>query len=100
MTMRFRYLLEPTRSPVITLGGRSERPRPIVTISLVGPTSTVARAAVLDTGADDTVFPEWIATAIGLDLSQAPAGESRGVGGSTIPVRYADVILRLTDGQE
>jgi hypothetical protein len=56
--------------------------------------------ALLDTGADDTLFPEPFATQIGIDLSAAPTGEGMGVGGALVPVRYALVSLRLTDGKE
>jgi predicted aspartyl protease len=60
----------------------------------------VARQGLLDTGADDTVFPEALAATLGLDLSQAPVGGLTAAGGALFPVRYAQVTLRLTDGQE
>jgi hypothetical protein len=56
---------------------------------------------LLDSGADDTAFPEVAAVQIGLDLSQAPFGEVSGVVGiGVVPVRYAQVELRVTDGRE
>ena len=54
----------------------------------------------LDTAADDTIFSEILAAQIGLDLTGAPAGTGAGVGSASIPLRYARVQLRLTDGRE
>ena len=56
--------------------------------------------ALLDTGSDDTVFPERVAAAIGVDLSNAPVGEASVVGLAGIRVRYAQVKLRISDGRE
>lgn len=69
-------------------------------VTLVTPTGTVVREALLDNGADDTVFPEAVAHKLGLDLTHAPAGEAGGVGGQTFPVRYAQVTIRVAQGQE
>jgi hypothetical protein len=88
-----------TKSPVWTLGGRQDRPKSLVFVSIVGPTSTDAREGLLDTGADDTVFPEQVATIIGIDLSLAAVGEAIGMGGVPLQVRYAEVKLRITDGK-
>ncbi len=100
MSMIFHYTPLQVPAPVWTLGGRSERPRPIVTISLIGPTATLVRRALLDTGADDTVLPEDLAAMLGIDLSQAPIGEARGMSGQPLPVRYATLTIRMTDGHE
>jgi hypothetical protein len=67
---------------------------------LVGPAHAYPLNALLDSGADDTVFPEYVARFIGLDLSAAPTGTAAGVGSSGVPVRYAQLTLRLTDGRE
>jgi hypothetical protein len=56
--------------------------------------------ALLDTGADDTLFPEELARKIGLDLTPAPFVGGRGIGMAHVPVRYADVTLRVSDGRE
>src|SRR5438128_416546 len=100
MSLRFRYQLHRTKQGVFPLGGRWVRPRPIIIVSLIGPARTVACEGLLDTGSDDAVFPDRIATRIGLDLTGAPAGEAEGMGGAIIPVRYALVRLRVTDGRE
>jgi hypothetical protein len=55
---------------------------------------------LLDTGSDDTVFPERVAARIGVDLTHAPTGGASGVGGGTALLRYAEVVLRLSDGRE
>jgi hypothetical protein len=100
MSMRFRYTPLKTAAPVWPLGGRLERPKPIVTATLLGPTIAVWRESLLDTGADDTVFHESVAAAVGVDLTGAPTGQGKGVGGAMVSVRYALVKLRLTDGHE
>lgn len=100
MALRFRYRLVPINRPVLPLGGRWVRPRPLVHVTLVGPTASQLLLATLDTSGDDTVFPERLAALLGIDLSQAPAGTASGVGSRGIPVRYARVKLRLTDGRE
>jgi hypothetical protein len=100
MTLRFPYRRVPTPHPVISLGGRRERPRSLISVSLAGPTNTVVRVCRLDTGADDTVFPEDVALRAGIDLTGAPVGQATGVGGGPVPVRYAQAELRISDGRE
>ena len=100
MSMRFRYSRLRTAQPAWPLGGQSERPRPLVLVSIIGPAATAVERGGLDTGADDTVFEERVATRIGIDLTGAPTGSNTSVGGTTVAVRYAQVNLRLTDGHE
>jgi hypothetical protein len=98
--LHFRYVLQPAARPVCSLGGRHVRPRPIVPVTIIGPAGYRTRDAKLDTAADDTVFPEFLAAFVGVDLTNAPLGEAAGLAGQPIPVRYAQVELRLTDGAE
>jgi hypothetical protein len=100
MTLRYRYKLISSGTPIVSLGGRFGRPRPLITVTLMGPADTAVLEAILDTGADDTVFSENTAVLIGLDLTNAPTSTAAGVGGGNAPLRYAEVALRLTDGQE
>src|SRR5437879_85033 len=100
MSLRYRYVQVPVNRPVLPLGGRHVRPRPLVPVTLIGPGGTSVQRAIVDSAADDTVFHERIAAVIGIDLSQAPAGTASGVGSSGIAVRYAQVTLRLAAGQE
>src|SRR5262249_19241984 len=100
MSLRFPYTPFPTKKPLWPLGGRSERPRPVLLVTVIGPTGTQVELALLDTGADDTVFPEDVAALIGVDLTNAPTGEAAGVGQAAAPLRYAEVTLRITDGRE
>jgi hypothetical protein len=100
MTMRWPYKLVPSPQPILSLGGRWVRLRPIVVVTLIGPTGTVAREAQVDSAADDTVFPEDMAAMIGLDLTQAPRRSASGVGLVPVPVRYAETTFRITDGRE
>jgi hypothetical protein len=100
MTLRYRYKVIPSAAAVVSLGGRFGRPRPLVTVTVIGPTDTAVLEAILDTGADDTVFSDNTAALIGVDLTTAPTTTAAGVGGGQAPLRYAEVLLRLTDGAE
>jgi predicted aspartyl protease len=100
MSLRYPYKLQTVSHSVLSLAGRSVRPRPIITVSVLGPGGNQVEAALLDTGADDTVFPEDVATAIGIDLTSAPAGQAAGVGMVPAMVRYAEVTLRIASGGE
>ena len=100
MALTFPYAFYPGPGPVWPLNGRPGRPRPVINVAVVGPTGTQAAEALLDTGADDTVFPDWVAGLIGLDLTNAPTRSASGVGLVAAPIRYAEVLLRLSDGRE
>ncbi len=100
MSLLFAYRIYPGPGPVWPLGGRIGRPRPVVHITVIGPNGASVQEALLDTGSDDTVFPEHVAAAIGLDLTNAPTGSASGVGMAAASIRYAEVTLRLTDGAE
>jgi len=101
MTLRFRYQRFFVKSPLIALGGQTWYPRPIIPVSLIGPTGiAVAKDALLDTGATNTVFPEAVAVALGLDLSTAPTSTGSTVGAPTIPLRFAAITLRVADNQQ
>ena len=101
MSLIFPYTTSPTPHPVWTLHGRKDRPRPVIFVSVIGPTGIAVRSCFLDTGADDTEFPDVVAAGIGLDLSQAPTGTASGVGSkSPVVLRYAEVVLRISDGRE
>src|SRR4051794_1635484 len=98
--MRFRDTPLRAKTPVVSLGGSQMRPRPIDPVSLIGPGNTQAIPGGLDSHADDTVFPEQYAVLTGIDLTNAPNGTAAGIGQAPVPVKYAQVPLRLTDGVE
>ncbi len=98
--MRFAYKPIRTTAPVVPLNGRQERPRPIVNITLIGPSGSKVISGRLDSHSDDTVFPEQYAVQTGIDLTNAPQGTAAGIGQVPVPVKYAQVTLRLTDGVE
>ncbi len=100
MSLRYRYVHAPVNRPVLPLGGRHVRPRPLIPVTLIGPGGTTVQRAIVDSAADDTIFPDRVATLIGLDLVQAPAGTGSGVGSGMIALRYAQVTLRLAAGLE
>jgi hypothetical protein len=96
--MRFPYVALPTRRPVYTLGGAQVRHRPLVVIQVRGPAGARSLSAALDSGSDDTLLPAYLAPRLGIDLTDAPAGEAGTIGGSAIPYHYATVRIRLSDG--
>jgi hypothetical protein len=100
MAMRFPFKIVPVQHPIISLGGRWVRPRPLISVTVIGPTDSRLRLGLLDTGGDDTLFPESLAATLGVDLTNAPTGAGRGVGLGNVPLRYAQVGLRITDGKE
>ena len=100
MGLRYYYQLVPVSHSVVPLGGRWVRPRPIIDVTLIGPTDSRLTNALLDTGADDTLFTEDWAAKIGVDLTNAPAGTGTALGMGKIPLRYAEVTFRIADGSE
>jgi hypothetical protein len=72
----------------------------LIHVGVLGPRGCRVREGLLDSGADDTVFPETAALQIGIDLTSAPVGIGSSVGLAAIPLRYAQVTLRTTDGVE
>src|SRR5687768_13482659 len=100
MSLRFPYTGVRVNHPLPSLAGRRVRPRPILGVTLIGPSGSTHRRCLLDNGADDTVFPEAVAGLLGIDLTTAPELQAGGVGGTTFPIRYAEITLRITDGVE
>jgi hypothetical protein len=72
----------------------------LIIVSVIGPGNTFPTEGLLDTGADDTVFFESLARFIGIDLSNAPIGQATTATLTDASIRYARVILRMTDGKE
>jgi hypothetical protein len=101
MGMIWPYHRFPTGQPIITLGGLSYRSKPILQFTVIGPGGTRLLDGLADTGADDTIFSESTAQRIGLDLTGAPTGHTRGPAGlNRAALRYAEVTLRLAQGTE
>lgn len=100
MSLLFRYTMIRVPRAVVSLGGRWSRPRPLLPVAVIGPANTSAVDGYLDTGADDTIFSERLATYIGLDLTNAPQSQLTTATLTNAPIRYAQVILRITDGKE
>ena len=100
MSLRFPYQVYATNRFIPSLSGRTARPRPVMSVTIIGTNGSRATEATIDTAADDTIFPESIAQSIGIDLSTAPILSGQGVGMVITPLRYAQVTLRLTDGRE
>ena len=100
MSLRFPYQPFQVGQPLVSLGGRLTRPRPIIPVTLIGLLRAVLTSGLLDTGADDTIFPELLAQRLGLDLSNAPQGSGAGFGMHAAVLRYAEVPLRIADSNE
>ena len=102
MSMKFPYKSIKLQMAAWTLRGRPDRPCPLLTAAVIGPATGISlpQQGLLDTGADDTVFPERLAALMGVDLTNAPTGGASGVAGGTALLRYAEVVLRLSDGRE
>jgi len=100
MSLRFPYRPYRVGQPPVSMGKRTARVKPVIPISLTGPAGLFAYDALVDTGSDEIVFPQKSAAKIGVDLSIAPVGQGGGANQSPIPVRYAEVTLRLSDGHE
>ena len=93
------YLVAHAKSPLPSLGGSFLRPPTVLAVRISGPARTLLLDGLLDTGSDDTVFEEWVAVAIGVDLSHAPERQVGLVGrAKLVRCRYAPVELRITDG--
>jgi len=96
--MRIPYMVGVARQPQPALGGRLTRPRPMMPVQFSQPGGSVMRTSVLDTGADDTVLPDWIATALGLDLTGAEERPIGLAGRAPLRCRYAPVEFQISDG--
>lgn len=98
--MKIPYRLGKAATPLPSLRGSRQRPRPLHPIRVTGPAQSVVRDALLDTGSDDTVFHEALAPLLGLDLSNAPQLTVHLAGRGGIRCRYASVLLWMTDFTE
>ncbi|HJT79203.1 MAG TPA: hypothetical protein VJ739_18550 [Gemmataceae bacterium] len=90
-----------SRTPVVSLGGAFVRYKPVLPLTVLGPTGQETRRVLLDSASDDIVFPLDLATRLGMNLTAAPRRAAQGVGG-TLPVSlwFAPVILLLSDQVE
>lgn len=100
MAMRFKYTQVPTSQPVPALGGRMSIPWPIVTVTVIGPQHSQALPVKIDSACDGTLFPEDLAAKLGIDLTNAETGQSFAANQGVMVVRFAQVVLRVTDGIE
>lgn len=100
MSLRFPYLQVGKGQPIVSLGGKVHRPRPVIGVSIAGPADMIPYDGLLDSGSDDVLFPEAIAALIGIDLTNAPRGAASAFGHAAIPIRYAEATLRIADNQE
>jgi len=96
--LRVPYLVGTASTPLPSLGGSRQRPRPLYSVRITGPSHSLLRDSLLDTGADDTVFFEGVATALGIDLTHAAQRTVILAGRGPLRCRYAPALLRITDG--
>lgn len=84
-----------------SLGGRMVRYKPVIALTVIGPSGQHSLEALVDSGADDVVLPAHAASAIGVSLSTAPSSHAQGLGGmQPVGLWYAPVILLLSDGAQ
>jgi hypothetical protein len=67
-------------------------------VQFAQPGGPVTRTSILDTGADDTVLPDWIAAALGVDLTGVEERPIGLAGRSPLRCRYAPVEIQISDG--
>ena len=80
------------------LGGSLLRHRPMMPVQFDRPGGPVTRTSVLDIGADDTVLPDWIAAALGLDLTGAEERPIGMIGRTALRCRCAPGEIQISDG--
>ncbi len=100
LSLHYRYIHFPAKRPVITLGGQNYRARPVIPVTIIGPSNSRLTAGLVDPGADDTIFHQTFAQHLGIDLSSAPLMTGSGVGMVPLSMRIAEVTFRLHDGRE
>lgn len=98
--MRFPYSARRLRSPIYSRPGANVVHLPMFAIATITPRGMVSVDGLVDSGATDVVLPLRVAPALGLDLTNAPAGQATQAGGSVVTHRYAHVELYLSDGHE
>jgi hypothetical protein len=81
------------------VSGRPVVYRPVVQITIVGPSAQQDRLILLDSGSDDVVFPLGLAVALGVNLNPTVHHQARGVGAvQPVPLFPGPVILEFNDG--
>lgn len=100
MSVRFRYIQVQVPHAIPTLGGSTIRPRPVILVTLVGPKGAKAVDALVDSGSDDSVFPQQVAVALGIDLTNAPTRVMTRLQPFSATLHFAQLRLLLTDGKE
>jgi hypothetical protein len=98
--LRFPYLPVAVQRPVYPLAGAQVRHYPVINVAVSCASGDLFFDGLVDSAADDTIFPLSVARRLGIDLSNAPLGEARAVGGGTFSYHYAHVTLRVSDGRE
>jgi len=85
-------------TPVVSLGGSQFRQKPLIPITVIGPSGQFVTQILVDSGADDVVFAARQAPLLGVDLSGGAQRHAGGVGAQApVGLVYAPVILELAD---
>lgn len=72
--------------------------RPMVPLRVVSGLRDTAIVGLVDTGADETVLPDFLVSALGVEVGRT--GTFRGVGGHTVPGTFGEVTLELRQGRQ
>ncbi len=88
------------QQPLPYPGGPFMRELPAVPllVELSGP--SVRGLALVDTTADSIILPESVAQQLHVDLNNAPSGPVAVIGGTQVPVCYAQLILTLQTARQ
>ena len=73
--MKFALRCYRVSSPVPSLAGGMTRYKPVIPLTVFGPTGSETPFVLVDTGADDVVLPVHLAQRIGVDLSRGADNE-------------------------
>ena len=98
--MRFPYFTKRLRAPIYSRPGANVVHLPMLSITAITPSGMASVDGLVDSGATEVVMPLRVVPALGLDLTNAPAGQATQADGSIVTHRYAHVELYLSDGNE
>ena len=96
--MIFPFRVYKTGTPIPSLGGATVRHKPVIPIHVFGPGGVGVVPVLVDSGCDDVILPLTTAKQVGIDLTGAPVVQVQSMGGPSILVQFAPVLLQLFGG--
>lgn len=74
--------------------------RPMALLRVVSGLRDTTIVGLVDTGADETVLPDFLVSALGVEVDVRKTGTFRGVGGQTVRGVFGEVALELRQGRQ